>query len=461
MIQVPPMVPHDVYHVDPATTRHDTTGRYPRNFVQFSPLLTPVAWIAAASKSLRGKSFPLLGASLIEEFDRVGPLDARWGTPEELETIRKNILLFSESIDGNDGISPIGRLLIKTIMRGHLRNRTETIAFCERNRAYIETHGRYRAPVLVTGFPRTGTTLLQRLLSEDPNTRSPYTYELEKSTPPLRTGTDPLRDERIEKSAATMATLKKLAPGFIEKFAESHLWSAVEKEESLIYMQFHCGLNVMNGIAAGRTYLRSMLQPNVADALFKYERQYFTMLDAYAPAKTHWTNKAPVYAPYFGKIFEYFPDARVVVTHRHPGKNMASVCRLFESWLVPFDVDGSFDKVRMGGIVSDVLRLLYSVPLEYRTAHPDREAQIIDCLYHELFRDPIGMVKRIYQKFDLEYTRAFEDRMKLYLENNKQGKYGRHKYTNEEYGIDREQLYHDNRAYYEKYGYGPNPEGHD
>jgi len=254
-----------------------------------------------------------------------------------------------------------------------------------------------------------------------------------------------------------MATLRKLAPGFIEKLSESHVWSALEKEESLLYAQFHCGLNMLNSVAAGREYVRDLFQPAVGDALLKYERNFFTMLDAYAPAKTHWVNKAPVYAPYFGKIFEHFPNARAIVTHRHPGKNVASCCRLFESWLVPFDVDGSFDKVRMSDIMTDAFAVMFNAPLEYRLAHPEREPQIQDCLYQELFADPIGTVKRIYQKFDMEYTKVFEDRMRIYLTNNKQGKYGRHRYSNEEYGIDLDKLRERNRRYFEKYGYGRNP----
>jgi hypothetical protein len=449
------------YHVSPSDARGAEPDRYPRNFVRYSPLLTPLRWLDRASRALRNKPAPRLGTRLVAAFDEVGPLHPRWGSADELEVLRGNLRLFSRSIDDNPQISAIGRFLLKTIMLGHLRNRTEVIRCYEANREFIESRGRYLAPVLVTGFPRTGTTLLQRLLSEDPNTRSPHTYELEKTTPPLRADADPLHDPRIEKSAATLATLQRLAPGFVEKFSESHLWSATEKEESLTYMQLHNGLNIMNAAQVGREYLCSMTRPDVADALMKYERNFFTMLDAYAPAKSHWINKAPPYAPYFAKIFEHYPDARVIITHRHPGKNIASVCRLLESWMLPFDEDGSFDKLRMADILIEGTRGFFTAPLAYRAAHPERESQIVDCLYRDLFRDPIGVVQAIYAKFGLEYTQVFEDRMRVYLANNKQGKYGRHKYSNAEYGIDPEQLYVNLRDYYVKYGYGVNFDTHD
>ena len=94
------------------------------------------------------------------------------------------------------------------------------------------------------------------------------------------------------------------------------------------------------------------------------------------------------------------------------------------------------------------------VPLQYRKAHPEREEQIFDCLYDELFLDPIAMVKRIYHQFDLEYTNEFEDRMLTYLKNNQQGKYGRHKYSLEEYGFNAENIYQEYKEYMDHYGFG-------
>lgn len=44
--------------------------------------------------------------------------------------------------------------------------------------------------------------------------------------------------------------------------------------------------------------------------------------------------------------------------------------------------------------------------------------------------------------------------MIVYLENNKQGKYGRHKYSLEEYGFDAESLYKEFRGYMDHYGFG-------
>src|SRR6185295_11971396 len=75
----------------------------------------------------------------------------RWGTPLELEALRRNIALFSRNIDQGPFLSPIGRFLLRRFMKAHLHNRARTIAFYEGNRAFIESNGRYDAPLLVTG----------------------------------------------------------------------------------------------------------------------------------------------------------------------------------------------------------------------------------------------------------------------------------------------------------------------
>ncbi|MCA9681572.1 MAG: sulfotransferase [Myxococcales bacterium] len=417
-------------------------------------MLAPIRWLDRASRALLGRPTPRLGDALLHAFDAVGPLDPRWGTAEQLEVVRATLALYGRSIDQNPHVSAIGRFLLRTMGLGNLKVRAQFIDHYERNREFIEARGRVVRPLLVMGFPRTGTTLLHRLLSEDPGARAPLTFEMEQPLPPLRTGMDPMADPRIESSTANLQTLRKLAPGFIEKFSESHLWSATAPEELLTYVQFQQGTTLMNSFTAGRPYLRALFAPEMADALFKYERNFVTMLDAHCPARSHWTNKAPAYCAYFPRIFDHYPDANVVVTHRHPATNVASVCRLLESWLVPFDEDGSFDKIRHGTIVFEELKCWFERPLAYRAVHPERESQIADCLYTELMADPIAMVRGIYARFGLEYTQEFEGRMRAYLEDNKQGKYGRHKYSNAEYGLTPEQLQSALPGYYAKYGYG-------
>jgi hypothetical protein len=441
------------YQGDYQSSQDYSSERFPGNHVKFSPLLSPLQWVDSAYGLFGSRAFTIMRA-MLKEFDSAAPLDEYIGTKNELIQIRKLVVLFCESIDNNPYISPIGRFLLKKLSLNILKNRRKVLQYYHSNKEYIKANGRVKAPVIITGLPRSGTTLLHRLLSEDPNTRSPYTFEMEAPTPPMTAHANPLEDSRIKSSEDIVGTLSRLAPGFLEKFAESHFLSATEMEESLIYMLAHNGIHMMNYLTAGKAYIEAFFKIEDKRPVFRYERLFFTMLDAYRPAKSHWVLKAPAYAVFFPIIFEEYPDARVVVTHRNPLVTLPSSCRLLESWCIAFDQEGSFDKHTFAKLQQILIERCLMVPFQYRKENQDREGQIFDCLYADLFSDPIAMVKRVYVKFGLEYTKEFEQNMKVYLENNKQGKYGRHKYSLEEYGFKAETVYQEYKNYMVHYGFG-------
>jgi hypothetical protein len=421
--------------------------------VRYSKLLKPVEWIDSIY-SLFGSQAFRFKKGVLREFDRIAPLDKYMGSRDALDKIRNLVMLYCESIDDNPYLSPIGRKILRRIALGGLMTRNKVLEYYHLNKDYIEANGKIKAPVIITGLPRSGTTLLHRLMSEDPNTRSPYTFEMEVPIPPMTIGTDPLKDPRIKENNSLLGTLTRMAPGFLEKFSESHHMSATEKEESLIYMLGHNCIHMLNSPAAGKSFTQAVLEIENKRPVFRYEHLFFKMLDAYRPAKSHWTLKTPFYALFFPLIFEEYPDVKLILTHRNPLVTFPSYCRLMESWCIAFDRDGSFDKHRFAQFLRIGVENFFMVPFQYRKDNTEKEAQIFDCLYAELFSDPIAMVKKIYEKFSLEYTEAFEQRMKDYLENNKQGKYGRHQYSLEEYGLDAESLYNEFKDYMDHYGYG-------
>jgi len=440
------------YERIPVTHDTNTSDQYPRNHINFSAILKPLQWIGNFYELFNSKAF-MSKKAMLKEFDSAIPLDKYLGTEEDVNQMRQLLISYCHGIDNNPFLSSIGRFLVRTTGLDAIKNRKKVLQFYEKHKKFIEANGKFKAPVIITGSPRTGTTLLHRLLSEDQNSRSPYTFELEVPIPPLSKESKPMEDSRIKKSRAAIKTLTKLAPGFMEKFAESHVWSATEMEESIAYTLAHNGINQMNCPIAGKDHIMDLMKVDDKRSLFLYERLFFTTLDAYRPAKSHWVLKAPDYTLYFPHVFHEFEDAKVIITHRNPLITLPSLCRLWESWCIAFDQDGSFDKHQFGKLIQLIQKHYLYVPLDFRKEHKEIEQQIFDCIYDELFSDPIGMVKKIYQKFDLEYTKEFEERMKTYLKNNQQGKYGRHKYSLEEYGFVAENLNEEFKDYMNHYGF--------
>lgn len=441
------------YQSEPGNSIRTDSARYPNNHVKFSPVLQMLQLVELGYRLFGSDAF-MMSESILKAFNSAAPYDMHQGTDQELNYVRALLTSYCSGIDHNPNISSIGRYLLKTMGLNMLKNRNKVLRFYDSNKAFIEENGKFHAPLIITGSGRSGTTLLQRLLSEDPNTRAPYTYELEIPLPPLETEADPLQDRRIKKSSAGIKTLGRLAPGFMEKFSESHFWAATEMEESFVYTLAHNGINEMNGISAGKAHLNDLMKIEDKRPLFQYERLFYNTLDAFCSAKSHWTLKSPDYTFYFPIIFEEFQGANVVLTHRNPLSTLPSLCRLWESWSIAFDKDGTFDKHQFGQLIKLVQDKYITVPFDFRREHPEYENQIFDCVYEEFFADPIAIVQKIYKKFNLLYTKEFEDRMKTYLENNQQGKYGRHKYSLEEYGFDAERLYQEYREYMDHFGFG-------
>ncbi len=68
-------------------------------------------------------------------------------------------------------------------------------------------------PIVIVGQARTGTTILFDLLAQDPATRSPLTWEIDRPVPPPETATFDT-DPRIDEVDAILSGVDLLMPGF-------------------------------------------------------------------------------------------------------------------------------------------------------------------------------------------------------------------------------------------------------
>lgn len=63
------------------------------------------------------------------------------------------------------------------------------------------------------------------------------------------------------------------------------------------------------------------------------------------------------------------------------------------------------------------------------------KAVFVDIRYTDLVKEPIETVSAVYKAADMELSDDVKSKMARYLDNNKQHKYGKHKYTLQEYGL--------------------------
>jgi hypothetical protein len=68
--------------------------------------------------------------------------------------------------------------------------------------------------------------------------------------------------------------------------------------------------------------------------------------------------------------------------------------------------------------------------------------------------DPVGSMRRIYDRFKLPLTREAEQRMVKFLEENPSAKrLGKHKHSPEQFGIDPAEVHTRLAGYYDRFGH--------
>ena len=111
-----------------------------------------------------------------------------------------------------------------------------------------------------------------------------------------------------------------------------------------------------------------------------------------------WNLKTPAYLMGFDAIFEVYPEARMVWTHRDPAEVVVSVSSLNAALhrVMCRDVDrvvvAHHWLERLAGMVDRAMAYLYALP----------DAPITHLHYGDLTADPVGSVERVYADLGFE-----------------------------------------------------------
>ena len=130
-------------------------------------------------------------------------------------------------------------------------------------------------------------------------------------------------------------------------------------------------------------------------------------------------------------LFEVFPDAKVIHTHRDPRKVVPSFASMMAHTgaLLTEEVDPHV----VGRRVADQMANSVERAMSVRDRLP--EGRVLDVHYDALMRDPIGGMQRIYAFAELDWTPDSKARVERWMSANPQDKYGRHRYELEDFGL--------------------------
>jgi hypothetical protein len=270
--------------------------------------------------------------------------------------------------------------------------------------------------VMITGLARTGTTLLHRLLAQDPETRTLQRWELYLPSPPPERATyahDPRRGvvrrsgrrwERLFMSGEGRRMLEAVHPS-------SH--DAPEECWPLLQNAFRSGIFFFFDRV---TNYETWLQDQDFDAAYRYYREQLQLL-TWKCTGNLLVLKSPTHLDQLGSLFSVFPDARILWTHRNPVEGMPSACNLVE--LCRRIKSDCVDPEEIGG------SLVKSVPRRVGRALAARDGslsgQFLDVSLVELVREPLGVVRQVYQFLGTTLSEDAECRMEAWLKQNHPG----------------------------------------
>ena len=296
-----------------------------------------------------------------------------------------------------------------------------------------------REPVFILGLGRSGTTILQDVLSHDPQFRSVRKWEaLFPWPPPESTSYDD--DPRIARAQA-IADVYQAATPEVRAMHDSDGDQPVEDTE-FTYPAFMSEVwTWVYKIPSWEAYFAAQ----DLDHHFAWHKKTLKFLQ-WRHRKPHWLLKNPTHLPRIPQLLRHYPDARFIFTHRDPIPSADSLTNLMGTvfWL-------RTDHPYGGGADDDF-------------AAADQRAELWDkvidwietgviakgCAAHVQYRDfmqtPIAAIERAYRDLGLPFTQEALTAMSAHLARKPQGGQGKHEYQRADAAVITEE-----RARYRRY----------
>jgi len=344
---------------------------------------------------------------------------------------------FIDNINKVD-ITPISKYFLNFTARKTAMNRL----YIEN---YIENHPEIEdipieSPVFITGFPRTGTTLMQNVLSSGDGYRSLYFWEL--ATPyPLHDDKKIDKKMRIAKIDMALKMLKRTIP----ELTSIHDIGVNTKEECWILLAnslYVKDVDTISGLTEWNDYLMNM------DRTWVYqEYKRLLQIQAYNMPTEQFVLKCPSHLSNLKPLLKIFPDACIVWTHRNPINSIASAASLGS--LARKFFFGYVNQKQVGEMIEN---RLYSIVMDAMIFREQtNNTQFYDINFEILVKKIPQSVKNIRNHFDLPHTTAHDKAVQDFLNEPRKDKPGKHRYNPEQFGLEKDEIINKFSTYIEKY----------
>jgi len=146
-------------------------------------------------------------------------------------------------------------------------------------------------------------------------------------------------------------------------------------------------------------------------------------------------------------LFETYPDARVVWTHRDPVQAIAS--RIVLTGELIEGLVGHVDWKAHAALHLSACRAGFEATLRDPLTFDPR---IHHVRYPDFVSDPVGTIRGFYERCEVPLTAAAEAAMRAYLRDNPGDRHGKFRYSTDVIGVDIDKLHAEFAPYRERFG---------
>lgn len=300
---------------------------------------------------------------------------------------------------------------------GRIRTRSEILQLLEARLQIEDTYKKHPEiedeqivkPIIIVGQGRSGTSLLQNVLSHHPDNGVLMHWEMVYPCPPPEAATY-ATDPRIAKAHAAVDQWNRVTP----TFTSMHEMAGDIPHEDLILLGMNfMSMSLMDCLGQVPSYDQYMMQHDIEPAL-RYHQRVLKLLQWKNPRK-QWVLKDPLHLDRFEALLKVYPDACFVWTHRDPVRALASLVSIIGTiqW-------GRSDHPFMGGSL-DYMTDPYLSAGRFDAVLDQLEAgvvpptQIYNILFKDLVADTVGTVAKMYDHFGIELTDEGRVAMQAYM----------------------------------------------
>ncbi len=297
----------------------------------------------------------------------------------------------------------------------------------------------------VLGLPRTGSTMMQRLLGSAPQLTSGFWWEVTFPLPfPGEQPGDPT--PRQDAAKATVEAFYAQWP----EFRSIHPMDAMAHDEDVMLLDKTFLSSTYDSIAWVPSYGFWMAQQDMTRA-YQELRVWLQVLQSQSPWRRgrKWILKSPHHL--IGGLqgfLDVFTEAKGIMTHRRVEEVIPSYCSMCAA-MTAGDAD-NFDETALGPYwTKRFVDAMHGLIAARAKAAPGR---FIDIHYTAAMEDPVRESVHVMEQLGLDVTQADRDAMNAWLAANGREARPPHIYTPEQFGLNPATLAEPFRFYTEAFG---------